>query len=55
VKVAIAADVVTADCVGVIDASSFGKIPGIVRFDDRRAKVPLLNRTKPRDTKLESR
>ena len=39
--VAIAGDVVTADCAGVIDASSFGKTDGIVRVDDRRAKATI--------------
>src|SRR5207253_5641679 len=41
VTVAIAADVVTADCAWVIDASSFGKTHGIVRVDDRRAKATI--------------
>src|SRR5439155_14048293 len=41
VIVAIACQVVTADRAFVIDASSLGKIAGIVRFDDRRAKVTI--------------
>src|SRR5882724_6176670 len=41
VAVAIAADVVTADCAWVIDAASFGKTHGIVRVDDRRAKATI--------------
>src|SRR5262249_32119 len=41
VFVAIAAEVVTADCAWVIDASSVGKTEGIVRFDDRRAKATI--------------
>src|SRR5262249_7007138 len=41
VFVAIAAEVVTADCAWVIDASSVGKTEGIVRFDDRVAKATI--------------
>ena len=52
---AIASDVVTAVYAFVINASHFGKITGIVRFDYRLAEIAARDRKKPRDTPLESR